>query len=251
MGATSTVQESKAQDYSVEQAQPQCDSVSPSGQQNKRRTPTDLSKYVDAKPFQPRTGSTPETATHPISPNVSLGPTQLETSDYVMNNPQIPMHVVGASAYEGSVSPSRHPGTSPIARFPNSSFTFDQFRQGSFHVRVPVQQLPPPTYLVESTHRAQVPHYPVAYKPEALVNHAGPMIKRPWMAVGCDPRFPNEMPEPIQTSLYHRFPTQQWPASQLQQQQRQGKHGNPQRHFFACDGKVNQRRQYSKNWRKR
>ena len=215
MGATSTAQESKARDYSVEQAQPQRDSVSPLSRQNKRRTPT-----------------------HQNSPNVSLIPTLPETSSYIMNNADMLMHVPYASSFEGSVSSGCYTGTSPVGsqRFSDSSFRFDHFPNGSFQVQVPVQQLPPPTYPFESTHRAQAPNYLIAKsagnQPVVLVNHPGPMMMRPLMATGRGARFPYGMPEPIQTSPYQCFSRQQRPASQLQRQQQT-------------------RRQHKKHWRKK
>ena len=109
------MQDSKAQDSSAKQAQPQRDSVSPSDRQNIRRTHVNLPKFFGARLFQPGTCSPSETATHPISTKVSLEATQPKTSDYVTNNSVLPMHVVGVSPYEGSVSSSRHTEISPIA----------------------------------------------------------------------------------------------------------------------------------------
>ena len=250
------VQESKAQDSSDKEEQSCCDSVSLSGRQKELLTSLgefDMSKHVDAKPFQPRPYSPSKTATHQNSPTVSLGPTQPETSSYITNNEDKLMHVPCASGFEGSVSSSGYTGTSPIGsqRFSDSSFSFDQFPNGSFQVQVPVQQLRPSTYPAESTHRAQVPNYPIAtfdgYQPVVLVNHPGRMMMRPLTAGarGHYARFPLGMPEPIETSPYQRFSRhQQWPASQLQQLQQT--FGNPQRYFFGYEGTINQQRPHNK-----
>ena len=194
-----------------------------------------MSKLVDAKPFQPRTSSPSETATHQILPNVSLAPAQPETSDYVMNNGEMLMHVHGASAYEGSVSFSGHTETLPV------DLLQVQCR--------PMQQFQPTTYyqprLAASTYRAQTCDYLAA---TCGVNRRGVQANHP--AGGCVANFPFGMPaEPAHTFSFQRLYRQQWPVSRLQQQQQM--FGNPQRYFTAYDETINQRRRHNKHWRKK
>ena len=241
--ASNAVQGSKAQDSSDKQARPQLDSVLPSDRQKQPSTPpgqSDLSKYVDAEPFYPRNSSPSGTASPQISHNVSLGPTQPETSDYVMNNTRMPLHFPITSTFEGSASSSRHTETSLIARqrFLDSSFGFNQFRAGSFEAQVPVWQLTPdqcPTYRAPTANHLAGTR---AACPTGLLVQNPAFIGRP---AGRGTRFQNGIPEQNPMRFYQRVSYTSAPAQPQQQQQI---FVNERRQFFAQNRTMDRRKQH-------
>ena len=223
---SNSVQESKGQDSSDKHEQP--DSVLPLGRQKQPSTPpglSDLSKYVDAKPFYPRNSSPCGTATHQISPSVSPVPTQQETAAYVWSNARMPMHAPGPSAFESSVPSSCHTGISPIARqrFLDSSFGFNQFPAGSFH----------PAYRAQIANHLASTHVAC---PTGLFVQNPAFIRRP---ASRGTRFQNGIPEQKPTRFYQRFSYTSAPAQPLQQQQM---FVNQHRQFLAQNGTINRRK---------
>jgi hypothetical protein len=197
--------------------QAQRDSRTPSGRQEQQYTPqsqSEMSKHVHAKPFQPPSSSPTASATQQIPPNVRQVPTVQGQANirhaYHVTNPVLPMHVPGASAFEGSVSSSGHTGTTPIVTpahgLPVSRLGYHQFPAavGSFQrqVQVPVQQIPASSYPAGITYRAQVPaNYPaptsVANQPGVLVHKPAP-IMRQLVTAGRGAPVSHRVPEPIQ-----------------------------------------------------
>ena len=231
---------------------PQRDGHTPSGRQEQQQAyappgQSEMSKHVNAKPFQPPTSSPSGSVAHPIAPNVrqvatASGQNTL-TSAYHVNNSVLSIHTAGVGglpgsvslpgsvALPGSVSSSDHTGTSPVVTqthtLPVSRLNFHHFRPavGSFprQVQLPVQQLTPATYPASLPYRAPVPTYPtttsVANQPGVLVHKPAP-IMRQLVATGRGSQAPHRVPEPIQRPSKAIFPSGVIKEKQLNPQMR-------------------------------
>ena len=254
-GMQAHVQKSVAFPPSDKHGQPQRDSRTPSGRQEHQFTSpeqSELSKHVNAKPFQPPASSPSGSAANQMAPNARPVPTMSGQNNvataYHVNNAVLSMQPSGGTALQGSVSSSDHTGTSAIVTqaqathaLPVSRLSF-QYPMSSFNrqVQLPVQSLTPPTYPGGLTYRAPVPSYPtttsVANQPGVLVHKQTP-IMRQLVTTGRGAPVTHRMPEPIQRPSKAGFHPSTLKEKQLSAQPRlKNVHQIPSRRAFNTIG---------------